>query len=429
MKISIKYLFQLFPICAALFITTHNVNALPFGIYEPRSLAMGGTGVAVSNSYNAVHYNPSLLAQHKKYKEQTGKQAFSFPVTAGRVSKTLEDLDDINDRNYDSSVSSAINTYNASPTVANADNALSVIQNLHNDLALVSNKLILADLSASLVIGIPSKHQGGAFYILQRGVGDGNINITNSDTSLIQDYREALLFISSGGTQGSAHPELFSGGNLIDPINSLTSTANARAAVITELGVSMSSEYILFGSKIALSVKPKTYKIKTFDYSSTITSNNVSKTNKAAEQWNVNLDFGASYNINKNWRVGLVAKDLISKDFTTQNGNTIKITPQIRMGAAYLNPSYIITADIDVIENEGVFENNKSQYLLTGIEVPYSIFKFRAGYRYSIQSKPVKEDGLISAGLGIHFKSFYFDLAYTENSQQYGAGLSIGYIF
>jgi len=415
-------------ICTGIIIP--NVLAFPFGIYDPRSFAMGGTGIAVADSNTAVLYNPSLLAQYKHFKEKTAKQAFSFPVVAGRASKTIDDLSTINDKNYEGSIATAVNTYNANPTIANADSALILVQELQNDTSTVSNKLILADLSAALVIGIPSKHAGGAFYFLQRGVGDGNVNITPTDTALLESYREALLFLSSGGTQGSAHPELFDGsGNLTNPINSLTSNANARAAVITELGVSISSEYKLFGSTVALSIKPKTYKVKTFDYNSTITNNTVNQQSKDDNQWHLNLDLGATYNVNKNWRLGLVIKDLKAKDFQTANGNTIKIKPQVRMGAAYFQPSYLLTADIDVIPNEGVFENNKSQYVMLGIEVPYSIFQFRAGYRYALQSKQSNEDGIFSAGLGIHSKSFYFDLAYSENSQQYGAGLMFGYIF
>lgn len=409
--------------------STQNVFAIPFGVYEPRSLAMGGTGVATANSINAIYYNPSLLAVLDKYKERSKKQAFSFPVIAGRASKSLEDLSDINDRNYDSSVSSAISTYNASPTITNASSALTVIQSLQNDLAAVSNQLVLADISASLAIGIPSKNAGGAFYYLVRGVGDGNINITASDSTLISDYQEALLFISSGGTQGSSHPELFSGGNLIDPIDSLTSTANARAVIITEMGVSFASTFNLFNQKVLLSMKPKTYKVKTFSYSSSITNNTINKQQVENDEWYLNIDLGATYNISKTWRLGLAIKDIVPKDFQTSDGNAIKIKPQIRMGVAYFNPSYTLTADLDLLENEGVFENNKKQYLLLGGEIPVSFLKLRAGYRYALRSEVADEDGVLSVGIGLNIKSFYLDFAYSENSEQIGAGLMLGFTF
>lgn len=425
-----KYLRRQFLTClAALLLTIGNVFAIPFGIYDPRSLAMGGTGVAVATSINAVHYNPSLLAQYKNYKEKNGKQAISFPVIAGRVSKTLSDLSDINDRNYDSNISSAINTYNANQSIANASNALTTMQNLQNDLSSVSNKPILADINASLVIGIPSKHAGGAFYFLQRGVGDGNVNVTSNDSSLITDYNEALLFITSAGTQGSPHPELFNGGNLIDPVNAFTSNANARAAVITEIGVSIANTFKLFGSPVALSLKPKIYKIKTFDYSSSITNNAVDKQSNTDKQWNLSFDLAASYNMNKSWRIGLALKDLVAKDFQTVNGNTISIQPQLRFGIARSTSAYILTADIDLLANEGVFKNNKSQYLMLGFEMPVSSVTLRAGYRHALVSGIAKEEGIFSIGIGMNIKSFYFDFAYTENSEQLGAGLMFGFEF
>jgi len=409
--------------------STQKVFAIPFGVYDPRSLAMGGTGVATANSINAIYYNPSLLAIQKTYKETNKQQAFSFPVIAGRASKSLQDLSDINNKNYDSSISAVISTYNASPTLTNANSTLALVQNLQSDLSSVSNKLILADVSASLAIGIPSKNAGGAFYFLQRGVGDGNINITAADSTLITDYQEALLFISSSGAQGSAHPELFSGGNLIDPISSLTSTANARAAIITEMGVSFAGEFILFKRKVLLSMKPKVYKLKAFDYSSSITNNTVNSQSQQNSQWQLNVDLGATYDINKIWRAGLVIKDVLAKDFPTSNGNTITIKPQIRAGLAYFAQSYTLTADIDLIPNNGVFENNKKQYLLLGGEIPVSFFKLRAGYRYALQSKVSNEDGMFSVGVGINLKSFYLDFAYAENSEQIGAGLMFGFNF
>lgn len=409
---------------------SQNVYAIPFGVFEPRSLAMGGTGVATANSINAIYYNPSLLAIKKKYKEQNKKQAISFPVIAGRASKSLQDLSDINDKNYDSSVSNAIATYNANQTVANASSALNVVQNLQADLANVSNQLFLADVNASFAIGIPGKSAGGAFYFLQRGVGDGNINITASDQALIEDYQEALLFISSGGSQGSAHPELFSGGNLIDPISSLTSTANARAAVISEMGVSMASSFNIYNHKILLAAKPKLFKVKTFDYTSTVTNNTFSKQLRDNDQWKLNIDFSASYQLNKNWRMGLVIKDTFAKSFQTANGNTIKINPQLRAGVAYFHPGYTLTADMDLLENKGLYENNKNQYLLLGAEMPvWSYLKLRAGYRYALQSKIASEAGMLSVGLGINLKSFYLDFAYAENSEQIGAGLMLGFTF
>ena len=46
-----------------LFLMGEYVGAVPFGVSDPRSLAMGGTGVASAEASNAVFHNPALLAQ------------------------------------------------------------------------------------------------------------------------------------------------------------------------------------------------------------------------------------------------------------------------------------------------------------------------------------------------------------------------------
>ena len=41
-------------------------QAMPFGTFDPRSMAMGGTGVASDTSANAAFFNPALLATANK---------------------------------------------------------------------------------------------------------------------------------------------------------------------------------------------------------------------------------------------------------------------------------------------------------------------------------------------------------------------------
>ena len=56
------------------------VYAMPFGTFDPRSLSMGGTGVASATATNAVFYNPALMAQFE-YNEDEGRTSeFIFPV-------------------------------------------------------------------------------------------------------------------------------------------------------------------------------------------------------------------------------------------------------------------------------------------------------------------------------------------------------------
>jgi hypothetical protein len=48
---------------------------MPFGIFDPRSIAMGGTGVASGTDSNASYFNPALLAAAKRKEDR-----FAFDV-------------------------------------------------------------------------------------------------------------------------------------------------------------------------------------------------------------------------------------------------------------------------------------------------------------------------------------------------------------
>ena len=47
---------------AALMCNMQNAHAAAFGTFDPRSMAMGGAGVASGTSANANFFNPALLA-------------------------------------------------------------------------------------------------------------------------------------------------------------------------------------------------------------------------------------------------------------------------------------------------------------------------------------------------------------------------------
>ncbi|HFC54222.1 MAG TPA: hypothetical protein ENJ43_07285, partial [Gammaproteobacteria bacterium] len=47
-------------------LTSNIALAAPFGTFDPRSLAMGGTGVASGTGANASFYNPALLANEQR---------------------------------------------------------------------------------------------------------------------------------------------------------------------------------------------------------------------------------------------------------------------------------------------------------------------------------------------------------------------------
>jgi len=417
------------PLCFTLLLP-NIVLALPFGIYEPRSLAMGGAGVASASSVNAVFYNPAILSTYREYKEKGKNEAFSFPVLSVRASRAVETLADVSDVDYESDITNSFNTYNADRTPQNAQAALDNISSLYSTLGQVANNVFMLDAIASLVVGVPSKYQGGAFFITHRGVGDGQLSIPASDLELINDYQEALQYIATSGTEGVAHPELLDGGgNLINPSASITSEANARAVVISELGIGLSKQINILGSNFSFGLTPKTVQVTTYDYHQTLTSSTQDKEGTKDDNWQLNFDFGVLKKITAQWRLGLVVKNLIERSYPTSTGQDVTIKPQWRFGVAHITPLITYTMDLDLQANDGVYPGNATQFLLTGIEITHGILRYRLGYRDTIAHKGPKEDGVFSAGLGLNIKPVYLDLAYSENHQQRAASLMFGFNF
>ena len=405
-------------------------HATPFGIYEPRSLAMGGAGVAAATSVNAVFYNPAILSTYKQHKEKAKNEAFSFPVISARVSRAVETLADLRDTDYQTDIANGINAYNTDKNPQTAQNALDAVSGLNSTLGQVANNVFLLDVNASLVIGVPTKYQGGAFFITQRGVGDGQLNVPASDLALLNDYQEALQYIASSGAEGIPHPELFDGsGNLNNPTADIVSEANARAAVISELGVGLSKQISIHGSAYSFGLTPKMVQVTSYAYHQTITSSAQDKQGTKDDRWQLNFDFGVLKQITAQWRVGLVVKNMIERTYPTSTTASVTISPQWRLGTAYSTPYVTYTMDVDLQMNDGVYPGNATQFLLSGIEIKQGLLNYRLGYRDAIDHKGPKEDGIFSAGLGLNIKPIYFDLAYSENHQQRAASLMFGFNF
>ena len=413
------------PLCFNLVFTTQ-VSAMPFGIYDPRALAMGGAGVAVASSVNAVFYNPAILSTYSVLKEKAHNQAFSFPITSIRLSSALETLIDQRNINYESNITESINTYNANQGPTTAQAALTEINSLNNILG-YANNLLMLDASASLVVAVPSQYQGGAFFVSHRGVGDGQLNIPAADIALLNDYQEALQFAISG--EGDPHNELYTDGNLGNPTGNISAEANARFAVITELGIGLSRQLKVFGSDYSVGITPKMVQVTTYDYHRTITDNVQDKEGTKDDDWQANLDVGVLKKISARWRVGLVAKNLIERRYPSATGEDLTISPQWRLGVAHYTPLITYTVDLDLLANDGVYPGNASQFLLSGMEIKQGLLRYRLGYRHSIDHQGPREDGVFSVGLGLNGKTLYFDMAYSENQQQRAGSLMLGFHF
>ena len=309
--------------------STH-LQAEGFGIFEARGLAMGGTVVAIGNTDNAQFYNPALLSFHNGDEDKTKDGGFYFPNLTTQLSQSIEDAYNIEDDELDQRLTDSISAFNTNTSVVNANAVLANSQELLEAIDTLDNQDVFADGFTGMSMSLPGDREGGGFYIGARAIGGGNTNISDEDLALLNDYIDALTFISSGGAEGSANPQLFNAdGSLIDPVDSLTSTAQAKGATIVEFGISASKEYEFWGIDIAFGITPKLMKVRTYEASLSLNSGSIDTDSSEQDFISGNFDVGMAMEFASNetssYRLGLAVKDVETKSFDTELGNSITL--------------------------------------------------------------------------------------------------------
>ena len=412
------YLLSIYPL---------TVSAVPFGSYDPRSIAMGGAGVAAGDSANAVFFNPSLLAQYTSRKHRARNSHFVFPVVSLSVSRAAVDLADLAQNNPEQVFSDSITRYNANPNQATAEAVLSTSRNLQDDLEPVANESIFIDGTFGMVIGIGDRHEGGAFMLSRRFVGDGIANQTAADEQLLADYIEALDFIVSAGASGAPHPELFdAGGNLLDQTNNLTSAATARGVSLTELGIAMSWGVELYRTKIDVGFTPKAVQGTTYEYNASLGNSQQTSQSLENTDWQFTLDVGVSKAMSDKLKVGLVVKNLVPMEFSTQSAGHIDIQTQLRVGGAYRSAQWGYWAlDLDVLENQSIGGGDNTQFLSLGGEWRLKNWALRAGYKQNLVGHSDFAKGVATMGIGYRFLGGNIDLAYINSGPERAAAFHV----
>jgi len=376
----------------------------------------------------------------------------------------------------------------------------SVTSELDSALNSISGNPLSARLGLSTALAIPSKKFAAALSLSGTVTGSGRVLFSGNDSNLLNAYGDAAGdYISSAQqlqsgvsdaldetdlvAQATAFNNLESAANALQNFNSdqvTTASGDIRiiengavspdaedadmdsqleivAVGVVDLGLSFSREFNIGGEAIAIGITPKLQKIITYHYADEVDGFDDVDADDLEdykeEYSNFNLDIGASWRFgdNKNWMLGLVAKNLVSDEFeyadvivtpTDTNGNItgapyiikggkVSLDPQYRAGVAY-NGSWVSAAiDVDLVENDPVAYESATQFASFGAEFDiFETLQLRAGYRTNMSSS-----GSDIASLGIGFSPFgvHIDIAAMANiddpESEAGAALEIGFYF
>ena len=410
--------------------------ALPFQSIDPRSLAMGGTGVSSGTSANAGFMNPALLSVARE-DEDFSVELPILGVRASDPDELLDEIDNYQDNNIEANLTNAVNAFDTAVTSGNptaimnaATDVATAADAMLTQLEKFTNKPITGEGFGGIVIGIPSKKIGASLMLNGYVVGSGLVDFTTADQTLVQSIVDDATATGDGSdpTALATNPAVADQvAGTEDVVDKLTSALLGRGAIITEIGISLSREFVIGGHEVALGITPKYVSVDTFDYRVDVNTADFDFDDGKKDYSDLNFDLGAAKDFGNGWKVGAVAKNLLAEDYTTVFGNVIKIEPQLRVGASKSNEWLTLAADIDLVENEPAGFESKTQYLGLGAEVDlWDWLQLRGGYRHNLSDS---DTSVTSLGFGVSPFGVHMDLGAAFNGDEIAASFQLGFRF
>lgn len=404
------------PLGVALLAVTTAAVAVPFNAFDPRSLAMGGTGVASATKGDASFYNPALLG----FKDKNDKYILEFPIVKAGVSdpgNLGQSVQDFNSGDYIAGFRSSLNAYNLSPTAANRTTLLTTTNRLVIGLQSLSDKTIQGDADAAFELALPGKRLATALVFSTRLVGGGVGSVSAEDLGRLNAIVSSL---------NSPTPPSY----VTDPTNQFSSSVSIRFAVIGELGLSLAKQFTFKGQSFVIGVTPKYVRVQTYDYRFTgadLDNAKVSPSEGKATDFSLDMDFGVAKDFGHGWRGGLSVKNMFGESYITARGNVMTLAPQARIGVMRHNNWGDLAVDFDLTQNDPVGYDSKTRYLGVGAEFQlWRIARTRVGFRYNFADSSTS---IVSGGVGFSPFGINLDLAIAGNLNEIIAGAQTGFHF
>lgn len=356
-----------------------NAIALPFGIYDARTMAMGGVGVA-TGARTAAFNNPALLT--------TADEVHEWFLLLPTVGKQLDDTDDLKDN------------------LANFKQAADIpdVAAIQKNLAAIKSSQYRETKNIAFMLAIPSRILSGAVFL------------NSYEISNVQP------FIDPNDQAAPADP--------------YSSTLSHRGVRIVENGVSAAKALDAesgWMENMAIGFNAKFLLIETYDYTEPLRTADVEiDNNQGINGSQFAIDLGVFKEIGV-WKIGLVAKNLIPGSYNYgQTNDKFKIEPQLRAGFAYQSRRSILEFNIDLTKNQPVGFDTASQIAAIGWEwQPWRSFALRAGYNKNLVEPDTgsSTSGTVSAGIGLLYSGFHFDVAGYTGDEGDGISAQLGLQF
>ncbi|VAW72258.1 hypothetical protein MNBD_GAMMA10-1665 [hydrothermal vent metagenome] len=354
------------------------VQALPYGFFDARSVAMGNVSMATGGVTTAALSNPGMLMVN----EYDDSYALLLPAIGVQVIDDGNVIDQVDE----------FQALNGSTDP--------------NDL--MRQRDILLDIEDDSVVGaiIPNV----AFVSSGENFTWG---ITYRANAVVSATITDLVDVNPVGLNPDG-------------------TVSALGVVIQEIGLPMGSAVSLAGMQLSFGITPRYVQIDVIEYSESITTadlEDIQDTNSEDLGSFATFDAGVVLNVAEAFRVGLVAKNLIEETKTTSIGREIDFETHLRAGAALDLGLFTLAADMDLTERKPIAGENPSKSFSVGAEFDiFNTVQFRAGYQTNTASGATDPD-LLSLGVGI-WLGFNLDIAaVVGDDSTFGGFIQTGFHF
>lgn len=434
-----------------LLLSSSAVISAPFNSFDPRSMAMGGAGVAVASPSTAPFFNPALLSTAN----EDDDFAVEVPVIGVRAydpDDFVESVEDFQDNSaildgddnlvIESSIAAAnVTIQNLPASAAAAADDLRDIANdareLSKGFTTVSDKVVGVEFGVGLVVAIPNKSLGAALSISGWGAGGGVAHYRDGESleTLADDMDAYAACLDAGlgcdvNTLSLEYVTVANGEVNFDTEEDILSTVDVRAIAVSEVAISLAHEFTLFENEISVGVTPKIRKIQIFDYTANVESfenDDFNASDYTEEYSDMNLDVGLAKQFGESLQVGFVIKNIIPVTYESKIGNDIELKPQMRVGVAYQNSLITAAADLDITKNEPISFEHETQFASFGVELnALDWAQLRAGYRSNLADSA---GNIASVGFGLSPLGIHLDVAVAASEDEVGVSGQFGFRF
>ncbi|MFD2179779.1 conjugal transfer protein TraF [Veronia pacifica] len=353
---------------------------------DARSIAMGGTGVASANHLTAAFYNP---AQMTKF-DQSDDFGLLLPALNVSLHGTKDIYTDVEhfidaDKQLGKDFTTGFDA-----TEAQRENWIDALKKL-------DDAAVEANLGLGFAITVPNNTLSVNLFSKTATATKLSLHIDESDLD-ITNKRDG---------------------------DTMASTANLRAGMVTEVGLAMARNVTLpyLDEKISLGISPKIQKVVSYNLYDRIVelgSDEFKLPSDYNETTVFNTDIGVSYRPYESLTVGLSGVNLISQQVASPNINghvsTFMVEPEFTVAAAYDNGWFMAALDVDLNESKQFDNTQGTQYARLGMELDaFNWAQLRVGYSAGMTEKSTNQ---VTAGFGLSpFGSLALDLAAKYGSE------------